>query len=137
MEKTSIPDDYPIKTNGGYSLTIGSYTLEQIGEYSPSWSKVYDTQNSFEDHTGQEVKVFKGVKFSLKITTGQLAVTAYNSLVDELKNEDITISCPDFSGICNCNDVSCGLKQANSVGTRYTVSFTLTAKETTIPPGGL
>ena len=137
MEKTSIPDDYPTKANGGYSLTIGSYTLEQIGEYSPSWAKVYDTQNSFNDHTGQEVKVFKGVKFSLKLTTGQLTVTAYNSLIAELQNEYIAISCPEFSGDCTCDDVSCDLKQANSTGTRYKVSFTLTAKETTIPPGGL
>ena len=137
MDKASIPDNYPTKINGGYKVTIGNYLLEQISEYAPSWAKIYDTQNSFEDHTGQEVKVFKGVKFSLKITTGQLAVAAYNSLVDELKNEDITISCPDFSGDCTCDDVSCDLKQANSTGTRYKVSFTLAAKETAVPPGGL
>ena len=137
MEKISIPDSYATKANGGYSVTIGSYSLQHIGEYSPSWNKVYDTQNSFEDHTGQEIKVFKGVKFSLKITTGRLTAAAYNSLTAALKDEDITVSCPDFSGVCTCDDVSCDLKQANSTGTRYKVSFTLTAKETTLPPGGL
>lgn len=137
MEKISIPDMYATKPNGGYRVTIGSYALEQIGEYAPSWAKVYDTQNSFEDHTGQEMKVFKGVKFSLKITTGRLTAEAYNLLIAELQNEDITVSCFDFSGVCTCDDISCDLKQANSTGTRYKVSFTLTAKETTIPPGGL
>ena len=136
MEKISIPDSYATKPNGGYRVTIGSYALEQISEYAPSWAKVYDTQNSFEDHTGQEVKVFKGVKFSLKLTTGQLTLEAYNSLVAELQNEDITVSCPDFSGDCRCDDIPCNLVQANSTSTRYKLSFTLTAKEI-IPSGSL
>ena len=33
--------------NGGYSVTIGSYTLQHIGGYNPSWQKVYDTQTFF------------------------------------------------------------------------------------------
>ena len=123
--------------NGGYTVTIGSYVLQHIGEYSPSWNKVYDIQNSFTDHAGNEVKVLKGLQFSLKITTGRLTAAAYNSLITALKDEDITVSCFDFSGVCTCDDISCDLKQANSTGTRYKVSFTLTAKETTLPPGGL
>lgn len=137
MERISIPNDYPTKNNGGYQITIGSYTLQQIGEYAPSWEKIYDTENSFEDNTGQEVKIFKGVKFSLKVTTGQLTTTDYSLLIAELQNEEMSVVCPEFTGVCNCNDISCDLKQANSTGTRYKISFTLTAKETTIPPGGL
>jgi len=124
------------KTNGGYTVTIGSYSLKHIGEYSPSWVKVYDTQNSFTDYAGNEVKILKGLQFSLKLTTGRLTATDYNTLVTALKDEDITVSCPDFSGECICDDIPGNLVQANSVGTRYKVSFTLTAKEI-IPSGSL
>ena len=123
-------------TNGGYTVTIGSYALQHIGEYSPSWNKVYDTQNSFTDYAGNEVKILKGLQFSLKLTTGRLTAAAYNSLITALKDEDITVSCPDFSGECICDDIPGNLVQANSVGTRYKVSFTLTAKEI-IPSGSL
>ena len=123
-------------TNGGYTVTIGSYALQHIGEYSPSWNKVYDTQNSFTDYAGNEVKILKGLQFSLKLTTGRLTATDYNTLVTALKDEDNTVSCPDFSGECICDDIPGNLVQANSAGTRYKVSFTLTAKEI-IPSGSL
>lgn len=124
------------KINGGYSVTIDSYTLQHIGEYAPSWQKVYDTQNSFTDYAGNEVKVLKGLQFSLKLTTGRLTSSAYNSLIAALKNDEISVSCPDYTGTCICDNIPGNLAQANYAGTRYKVSFTLTAKEI-IPSGGL
>ena len=122
--------------NGGYSVTIGSYTLQHIGGYNPSWQKVYDTQNSFTNYAGNEVKVLKGLQFSLKVTTGRLNATDFNSLITELKKDEISITCPEFSGTCICDDIPGDLVQANSLVSRYKVSFTLTAKEI-IPSGGL
>lgn len=122
--------------NGGYAVNIDGYVLQHIGEYAPSWSKVYDTQNSFTDYAGNEVKILKGLQFTLKLTTGRLTAADYNTLITALKNDEINVSCPEYSGVCRCDDIPGDLVQANHAGARYKVSFTLTAQEI-IPSGGL
>lgn len=124
--------DYTLKQgevyNGGYSITIGSFTLRLITSYEPRYSNVYDTANTFTDYQGNTVKPLMGKQFSLSMKTGGMSVADYNSLVTELKKNTITVACPDFSGECICDEIAANLAQANSLNTRYTISFKLTAK---------
>lgn len=126
-------DNYVLKAgevlNGGYTVTIGDFILRIIGAYEPSWDNVYSGNSSFTDWKGNEHKKLQGKKFSLKISTGRLVPEDFNKLVEELKKEDIPVSCPDFDGICYCENIPASLAQANFNGTRYKISFTLIAKE--------
>lgn len=121
--------------NGGYSVKIGEYTLNLLGEYSPSWTNEYE--DSFTDWQGSSQKILKGSRFSLKISVGRLPTSDFYELVKELKKRDISVECPDFSGICYCDDIPAELKQANFLAVRYGISFTLTAKELTKAEDGL
>lgn len=123
--------------NGGYSVTIGGFTLRNIGSYSPAWECIYDEENSFVSYTGNKKKILKGRLFSIKIKTGQLNTTDYESLVTALKSDTIAVDCPDFTGNCYCDSIPAELRQANFLNTRLSVSFTLIAKEMTAVGGGL
>lgn len=114
--------------NGGYSVKIGGYTLNLLGSYSPSWTNEYD-ENSFKDWQGNFQKILKGRRFSLKISVNRMPVEDFRALSAELKKQDIAVECPDFTGICYCDDIPGELKQANFLAVRYGISFTLTAKE--------
>ncbi len=114
--------------NGGYSVKIGGYTLNLLGSYSPSWTNEYD-ENSFTDWQGSFQKILKGRRFSLKISVSRLPVEDFRALSAELAKQDIDVECPDFTGICYCDDIPGELKQANFLAVRYGISFTLTAKE--------
>lgn len=114
--------------NGGYTVTIGDYELRNIGSYAPAWSNVYDSQNSYIDLNGNNVKALIGKQFTLSIKTGRLTKDDCTALIKQLKRSEINVDCPDFSGICICDDVSSNLEQANTLNTRYSVSFKLAAK---------
>ena len=132
--------DYTLKKgeifNGGYEVTLGDYTLRHIGSYAPVWTKVYDSSNSFIDYQGNSVKTLKGNQFSISIKTGRLIKSDMDALITELNKAEITLSCPDYEGVVTCEDVNTNLEQANTLGTRYSVSFKLTAKNIT-PVGSL
>lgn len=117
--------------NGGYTMTIGSFKLVNIGSYKTNWAKEYDSENSFVDYLGNAQKAVKGVRFSISVVTGRLSKTDYDSLITELNKEEITLSCPDFSGTVICDGADNELRQANFNGTRYSASFKLTAKSMT------
>lgn len=114
--------------NGGYKITIGDFELRNIGGYTPSWSNVYDNQNSYIDHNGNNVKALIGKQFTLSVKTGRLSVEDYNALVSNLKKEEIYLKCPEFEGICICDDIPANLEQANTLNTRYSANFKLAAK---------
>lgn len=126
-------EDYVLKKgevlNGGYSVTIGDYTLMLIGGYDAVWTNEYDTENQFTDYKGDPVKPLKGRRFSLDISTGRLSAEDKNALLEELKKETIAVSCPDFTGNCYTDTIPAKLEQANFLGTRYSSSIKLTACE--------
>lgn len=117
--------------NGGYTMTIGSFVLANIGSYKVNRAKEYDSENSFTDYLGNSQKAIKGVRFSISVVTGRLTKSDYDSLITELNKAEITLSCPDFSGTVICDGADNDLKQANFNGTRYSASFKLTAKSMT------
>lgn len=133
-------DNYVLKAgevyNGGYTVEIGGFSLRIIGAYEPNWENVYSSNSVFKDWQGNEHKNLQGKKFSLKITTGGLVPEDYNALAEELKKETFNVSCPDFNGTCYCENIPASLTQANYLGTRYKVSFTLIAKELIKPDSG-
>lgn len=114
--------------NGGYTVTIGGYTLRNIGGYKAEWTNVYDSGGAYTDYQGNEQKALLGRRFSLAIKTGALNATDCASLVTALKSGTIAVVCPDFTGNCYCESIPAELRQANFLGTRYGVDFTLTAK---------
>lgn len=125
--------DYVLKPgevlNGGYTVTINGYYLRIIGGYEPHWSNVYSGNSIFTDYQGNQRKKLQGKKFSLKISTGGLIPEDFNALVNALKSETFFVSCPDFHGVCYCEDIAGSLAQANFNGTRYKITFTLIAKD--------
>lgn len=123
--------------NGGYTVQIGDFSLRNIGGYEPVWEKVYDTENSFKDWQGNMQKPLLGLQFSLKISAGALDVEDYNSLVTELNKERVMVSCPDFEGMCRCENAPGSLAKANFTGVRYKASFTLIAEDLINAGGGL
>lgn len=125
------------KLNGGYEVTIGDFVLRKIGKYAPTWSKVYDDENSFTDYLGNQQKILMGNRFALSIDTGRLTKEETESLIAELNKRSIAVVCPDFEGECYCDNAPANLEQANFYGTRYKVNFTLTAKNITSIGGGL
>ncbi len=120
--------------NGGYKIRIGSFILRNFGGYEPSWETVYDQEGNFTDWQGNTQKFPLGKKFSLRISTGGLLPSDFNDLVLELKKSSFMVKCPDFEGICYCESVPASLSQANTLGVRYKVNFTLIAKDI-IPQG--
>lgn len=134
-------DNYALKAgevyNGGYTVQINDFTLRNIGGYEPAWENIYDTENSFTDFLGNNKKILMGQRFSIKISTGQLDKEDYNALVEALKQETITLSCPDFEGECYCENIPSSLEQANFLGTRYKTNFTLIAKDLVLNGDGL
>ena len=52
--------EYALKSgevlNGGYTVTIGDYTLRLIGGYEARWTNEYDTENQFTDYKGDTVR---------------------------------------------------------------------------------
>lgn len=123
--------------NGGYSVEIGGFTLRNIGVYEPRWTKEYDTENSFTDFKGNQIKPLRGIRKSLRLRTGSITSDDAEALRTALLNDTIAVKCPDFECECLCEDVPSELKQANFLGTRYGIEFTLTAKELDAPGGGL
>ncbi|MGN0598646.1 MAG: hypothetical protein ACI4JK_02025 [Oscillospiraceae bacterium] len=115
--------------NGGYTVAIGDYTLNLIGGYDATWTNEYDTENQFTDFNGNPVRILKGRRFRLEISTGRLTAEDKNALVEELKNKTIAVSCPDFTGNCYTDAITAKLAQANFLGTRYSSNITLTACE--------
>ncbi|MCI5905508.1 MAG: hypothetical protein MRZ61_10255 [Oscillospiraceae bacterium] len=126
-------DDYKLKSgevlNGGYSVTIGDYTLRLIGGYRINWTNEYDTANQFTDYKGDPVRILRGRRFSLELSTGRLSVEDCKALISALKSETIAVSCPDFTGNCYSDAIPAKLEQANFLGTRYSSGITLTACE--------
>lgn len=122
--------------NGGYVVTIGSFTLRSIGAYKVSWAHVYDSANSFQDYKGNEVKPLLGARCSIDITTGKLSAADASALITALRASSVSVVCPDFTGNCRCDNAPAELKQANFLNTRYSLSFTLVAESIT-PADGL
>lgn len=126
-------DDYELQKgevlNGGYSVTIGDYTLRLISGYRANWTNEYDTENQFTDYKGDTVRILIGRRFSLEISTGRLSADDMNALISALKSETIAVSCPDFTGNCYSDAVPAKLEQANFLGVRYSSNIKLTACE--------
>lgn len=116
------------KLNGGYSVTIGDYTLRLIGGYETEWKNVYDSENSFRNYDGTEVKPLIGRQFSLKLNTNSLSKAEFDLLQTELKKSSFAVECPDFNGECYCENIPGTLKQANFAGVKYGTSITLISK---------
>lgn len=125
--------EYALKSrevlNGGYTVTIGDYTLRLIGGYEARWTNEYDTENQFTDYKGDTVRILKGRRFSLDISTGRLSAEDMAALTEALKSETIALSCPDFTGNCYTDDIPAKLEQANFLGVRYSSGIKLTACE--------
>lgn len=122
------------KLNGGYSVTIGDVAINVIGKYAPKWEKVYDNENSFRSYRGNQVQILQGLQFSLELETGRLTKEKLEALLTELNKESVMVTCPDYEGKCYCNDAPANLEQANFLGVRYRMPFTLIASEL-IPAG--
>ncbi len=117
------------KLNGGYTVVIGDVTVNIIGKYSPKWEKVYDTENSFRNYLGNQIKPLVGYQFSLDIETAQLNKDKLEALISELKKESINVICPDYEGECYCDNVPANLEAANFLGVRYRLPITLISKD--------
>lgn len=134
-------DNYVLKEgevlNGGYTVQIGGFTLRILGAYEPNWENVYSSNSTFRDYKGNDRKKLLGKKFSLRITSGGLIPEDYKALVAELNKKSFMVNCPDYSEVCYCDSVSAPLTQANFLGTRYKVSFTLIANDILAPEDGL
>lgn len=125
--------DYQLKKgeslNGGYSVVIGDYTLRLIGGYEVKWTNEYDTENQFTDYKGDLVRLLRGRRFNLKISTGRLSAEDITALEKEIKKDKISLECPDFTGECYSESISAKLEQANFLGSKYKSDITFTACE--------
>lgn len=124
------------KLNGGYTVAIGDFTLRIIGGYEVEWKTIYDSENSFRNYDGKEIKPIIGRQFSLKLNTNGLSKADFDLLTAELKKSSFAIDCPDYKGNCYCDNIPGTLKQANFLGVKYGTSITLTAVDVEKISGG-
>ena len=119
--------------NGGRTVTVGTYTLDNITDYNVNVKKVYDDSFSFTAADGKDFKVFKGTKISVRIKSGRLSPEKYTALKTVLDAGSASLKCDDFNGECNVSDVSFQLDKDDFYGTFYYANFTLEQSGVTVP----
>ena len=119
--------------NGGRTVTIGTYVLDNITDYNVNVKKVYDDSFSFTAADGMDFKVFKGTKTSVRIKSGRLSAEKYSALKKVLDAGLASVKCDDFDGECNVSDVSFQLDKDDFYGTFYYANFTLEQVGVTVP----
>ena len=119
--------------NGGRSIIVGGYELDNITDYNVNVKKVYDDSFSFTAADGKDFKVFKGTKTSVRIKSGRLAPEKYSALKAVLDAETAVVSCDDIDGECIISDVSFPLDKDDFYGTFHYAEFTLTQVGVTVP----
>lgn len=113
--------------NGGISIKLGSYTLRQISQYSPSWA--FEEKETFENWDYTQVTVPKGRRFQLSVTANNMSPERKDELMNALFARTFSLICPDYSGMVKVTSVGNPLKKAGRFGKWYTVSFSLAALE--------
>ena len=119
--------------NGGITVTVGGYVMDNITAYDVTVKKVYDDSFSFTAADGKDFKVFKGTKTSVRIKSGRLAPEKYSALKAVLDAGSASLKCDDFDGECNVSDVSFQLDKDDFYGTFYYANFTLEQVGVTVP----
>ena len=119
--------------NGGRSIIVGGYELDNITGYDVNVKKVYDDSFSFTAADGKDFKVFKGTKTSVRIKSGRLSPEKYTALKTVLDAESAAVVCDDFNGECTISDVSFPLDKDDFYGTFYYANFTLEQVGVTVP----
>lgn len=111
--------------NGGITITLGTYVLQQMSQYSPSWT--YEEKETFENWDFSEVTVPKGRRFQLSVTANNMSPERKDALMKALFVRQFNLICPDYEGVVKVTSVSLPIKTATRFGTWYTVSFSLAA----------
>lgn len=119
--------------NGGRTITVGGYVMDNITAYDVTVKKVYDDSFSFTAADGKDFKVFKGTKISVRIKSGRLAPEKYSALKAVLDAGSAAVKCDDFDGECTISDVSFPLDKDDFYGTFYYANFTLEQVGVTVP----
>lgn len=119
--------------NGGRTVTVGGYVMDNITAYDVTVKKVYDDSFSFTSADGKDFKVFKGTKTSVRIKSGRLSPEKYSALKKVLDAGSASLKCDDFDGECNVSDVSFPLDKDDFYGTFHYAEFTLTQVGVTVP----
>jgi hypothetical protein len=119
--------------NGGRTVTVGGYVMDNITSYDVTVKKIYDESFSFTAADGKDFKVFKGTKTSVKLKTGRLSPEKYAALKVVLDTGSAVVSCGDLDGECNISDVSVKLDKDDFYGTFYYVDFTAEQAGVTVP----
>ena len=119
--------------NGGRTVEIGGYVMDNITAYDVTVKKVYDDSFSFTAADGKDFKVFKGTKTSIRIKSGRLSPEKYSALKKVLDAGLASVKCDDFDGECNVSDVSFQLDKDDFYGTFYYANFTLEQVGVTVP----
>lgn len=119
--------------NGGRTVTVGTYALDNITSYDVTVKKVYDDSFGFTAADGTDFKVFKGTKTSVRIKSGRLSPEKYSALKKALDAGSASLKCDDFNGECNVSDVSFQLDKDDFYGTFYYANFTLEQVGVTVP----
>ena len=121
--------------NGGITITLGTYKLQQISQYSPSWS--FEEKETFENWDFTQVSVPKGRRFNLSVTASNMNAERKNALMAVLFKRVFDIECPDYSGTVKITSVSLPIKKSTRFGTWWTVSFSVAAVGLEGSGGGL
>ena len=119
--------------NGGRTVEIGGYVMDNITAYDVTVKKVYDDSFSFTAADGKDFKVFKGTKTSVRIKSGRLSPEKYSDLKAVLDAGSAVVSCEDINGECTISDVSLPLDKDDFYGTFHYAEFTLTQVGVTVP----
>ena len=119
--------------NGGRTVTVGTYVLDNITSYDVTVKKVYDDSFGFTAADGTDFKVFKGTKTSVRIKSGRLSPEKYSALKKALDAGSALLKSDDFDGECTISDVSFPLDKDDFYGTFYYANFTLEQVGVTVP----
>ena len=121
--------------NGGRTVEIGEYVMDNITAYDVTVKKVYDDSFSFTAADGKDFKVFKGTKTSVRIKSGRLSPEKYTALKKVLDAGSAVVSCEDINGECTISDVSLPLDKDDFYGTFHYAEFTIEQVGVTVPEG--
>ena len=121
--------------NGGRTVEIGGYVMDNITAYDVTVKKVYDDSFSFTAADGKDFKVFKGTKTSVRIKSGRLSPEKYTALKKVLDAGSAVVSCEDINGECTISDVSLPLDKDDFYGTFHYAEFTIEQVGVTVPEG--
>lgn len=119
--------------NGGRTVQVGGYVLDNITSYNVTVKNIYDDSFSFTSADGKDFKVFKGTRTSVRIKSGRLTPEKYEALKSTLSVGTASVHCDDLNEKCNISDVSFPLDKDDFYGTFHYAEFTLTQVGVTVP----